>query len=53
MSAKEKALFGPPKPHVLEIRNLIRLHLGIGGAMFPGADELYEAARKIEEWDAA
>jgi hypothetical protein len=39
-----------PREHVIRLAQEIRLHLGHGGANFPGAEELYKAAEKIEEW---
>lgn len=40
----------PPQKHVLQTARDIRRRFGAGGANFPGAEELYEAARKIEMW---
>lgn len=42
-----------PAPAVIEIAERIRFMFGIGGADFPGARELYEAASKIERWEEA
>lgn len=42
----------PPRPHTLKMAQQIRLDFGFGGANFPGAHELYDAAEKIEAWAA-
>lgn len=41
-----------PDAHTLDIARRIRMDFGYGGANFPGARDLYEAARKIEAWAA-
>lgn len=39
-----------PAAHTRRTAHRIRMDFGFGGANFPGARELYEAAEKIEEW---
>jgi hypothetical protein len=39
-----------PRPQIVALADRIYATIGHGGANFPGAAELYEAARKIEKW---
>jgi hypothetical protein len=42
----------PPAEQTLALAAAIRRTIGHGGANYPGARELYEAAGKIEVWAA-
>lgn len=47
------AAFFRPSRNVIGLAHQIRMQLGSGGANFPGARELYNAAEKIEAWAGA